>query len=451
MAWYSRGKLQLSDTQYEEPKKGLFYYLIVIAYILLVAFAFLVSTERKAIIPLFPTIFRHACDVGVIALSVLYFLVTAIKSRIHVALDLAWLWSIPYIGIAMISLLIWILNQTDLNYIIRGLNSVGSAELTALAVACAIWTFGQKVVDYTFYGAVIAVVLVVVQVILDYGFAEFGQQYMTLLITFTGKTGPAMKYMEFHDLAQGLGIFLMYYTWTLKKNLRNVLLFAASFVCFSLSLKRIVVIALIAGLLIGWFINKLLFRKRWYFLIAFEVVLFLGAYAYLFLIKQGYYGTVMNWLGINTMSRDAIYNYYSGFFEISPDYLGRGLRFIYTHTSETTDVIEVSKNVVLAVHNAHNEYITYFIELGFFGFIFWLLSNSWIKLNGIRRRYGWEAMTFTMMVVAYCFITYLTDNTYFYYSINYVGFVTSGAAVISSRKAAVYEQNIGIRWLHRDE
>ena len=198
MAWYSRGKLQLSDTQYEEPKKGLFYYLIVIAYILLVAFAFLVSTERKAIIPLFPTIFRHACDVGVIALSVLYFLVTAIKSRIHVALDLAWLWSIPYIGIALISLLIWILNQTDLNYIIRGLNSVGSAELTALAVACAIWTFGKKVVDYTFYGAVIAVVLVVVQVILDYGFAEFGQQYMTLLITFTGKTGPAMKYMEFH-------------------------------------------------------------------------------------------------------------------------------------------------------------------------------------------------------------------------------------------------------------
>jgi len=237
----------------------------------------------------------------------------------------------------------------------------------------------------------------------------------------------------------------------LKKNLRSVLLFAASFVCFSLSLKRIVVIALIAALLIGWCLNKLSFKKRWYFLIAFEVVLFLGAYAYLFLVKQGYYGTVMNWLGVNTMSRDAIYNYYSGFFEISPDYLGRGLRFIYTHTSETTDVIEVSKNAVIAVHNAHNEYITYFIELGFFGFIFWLWSNSWIKLNGIRRRYGWEAMTFTMMVVVYCFITYLTDNTYFYYSINYVGFVTGGAAVISSRKAAVYEQNIGIRWLRRDE
>ena len=63
-------------------KKGLFYYLIVIVYIFLVSLAFLVSTERKAILPLFPTIVRHFCDAGVIALSVLYFLVTAIKKRI---------------------------------------------------------------------------------------------------------------------------------------------------------------------------------------------------------------------------------------------------------------------------------------------------------------------------------------------------------------------------------
>ena len=441
----------MSDTQYEEPKKGLFYYLLVIAYVLLTALAFLVSTERKAILPLLPTVIRHFCDAGVIAIAVLYFLVTAVKKRLHVALDLAWLWSIPYIGMAMISLLIWILNQTDPTYIMRGLKSVFGAELTVLAVACAIWTFGKKAVDYTFYGALIAVAMVVLQVILDYGIVEFGRQFLKLLITFTGETGPAMKYMEFHDLAQGLGIFLMYYTWTLRKNSRSILFFAAALICFSLSLKRIVVIALVAGLLIGWFFNKLLFKKRWYVLIAFEVVLFLGAYAYLLLIKQGHYGTVMNWLGINTMSRDAIYTYYADFFELSPDYLGRGLRFIYMHTSETTEVIKTSNNAVISVHNAHNEYITYFIELGFFGFIFWLWSNSWIKLNGIRRRYGWEAMTFTMIVVAYCFVTYLTDNTYFYYSINYVGFITSGMAVISSRKAEVYEQNVGIRWLRRDE
>jgi hypothetical protein len=97
----------------------------------------------------------------VIALAILYFLVTAIKTRFHAVLDLAWLWSIPYIGIALISLMIWILNQTDLNYIIRGLHSVGSAGLTALAVACAIWIFGKKAVDYTYLGDEITIDMIV--------------------------------------------------------------------------------------------------------------------------------------------------------------------------------------------------------------------------------------------------------------------------------------------------
>ena len=87
---------------------------------------------------------------------------------------------------------------------------------------------------------------------------------------------------------------------------------------------------------------------------------------------------------------------------------------------------------------AHNEYMTYFIELGFWGFIFWMWSNSWHKINSFRREFGWEGMTVTFMVVIYCFISYATDNTFFYFSINYVGFIISGAAVLSTRKAIEY-------------
>ena len=48
-------------------------------------------------------------------------------------------------------------------------------------------------------------------------------------------------------------------------------------------------------------------------------------------------------------------------------------------------------------------------------------------------------MTLTLMVTFYSFISYATDNTYFYFSINYVGFVTSGVAVLSSRNAKAYD------------
>ena len=428
----------MNAAQANEQPEGLFYRLIVIAYVGLMTIAFFVSAERRGIIPILPTILRYACDVGVIVLAVVYYFVTYMQKRIRIARDFAWIWSIPYIGMAMISLVIWIIYRAEINYIKRGLINVGCAELNALAVACAIWLFGEKTVDYSFYGAVIAVAMVAIRAAMDYGPGGFIGQYISLLLTFAGNTGPAMRYMEFHDLGQGLGLFLMYYAWTFKKNKRGILLFIASFVCFTMSLKRIDVMAIIAGIAMGRYIKKLTFRRKWYFFIAFEVSLVCFAYIYLILIKKGYYGMIMDRLGIDTMSRDVLYKYYADFFELSPTFLGRGLRFIYVHTGETDDVIRVSRSIVISVHNAHNEYITYLIELGFWGFIFWLWSNSWYKMNAIRRIYGWDAMTLTLMVTIYCFISYATDNTFFYFSINYVGFVTSGVAVLSSRTAQEY-------------
>lgn len=428
----------MSIARTQEQSKGLFYHLILIAYVGLMTIAFYVSTEKRGIIPVLPTILRYACDVGVIVLAIVYYLVTYMQKRIRVAGMLAWVWSIPYFGMALISLMIWIIERADMGYISRGLINVGCAELNALAVACAIWLFGEKVVDYSFYGAVLAVLLVALRAVMDYGIGGFIGQYIALVVTFAGNTGPAMRYMEFHDLSQGLGLFVMYYAWTFSKTKRSIILLIASVICFTLTLKRIDVIAIMGGLLMGWYLNKLTFKRRWYFIIAFEVALVVFVYVYLAIIKLGYYGTIMDKLGIDPMSRDIIYDYYRDFFEMSPTFLGRGLRYVYVHTMETDHIIHVTRSIVMHVITAHNEYMTYFIELGFWGFIFWMWSNTWYKINSIRRSYGWESMTFTLMVLFYAFISYASDNTYFYFSINYVGFATSGVTVLASRKAREY-------------
>lgn len=421
-----------------EQRKGLLYYTVAIAYVFLMVIAFYSSTEKRGIIPTLPTITRYACDVGVIGLAVIYFLITFMQTRLKIAGKLVWIWSLPYVGMAMISLMIWIVERANLDYIMRGLINVGCAELNALAVAAAIWLFGDKVVDYTFFGAAGGVALVAVRAIMIYGPGGFFGQYFALVLTFAANTGSAMRFMEFHDLSQGLGLFLMYYIWTFKKDKRHLILLALAFFCFTLTLKRIDVLAIGASIAIGWYVNRLTFVKRWYFIIAFELALVIFAYGYLILIKKGYYGVIMSELGIDTMSRDVVYDYYRNFFEFSPTFLGRGLRFIYVYASQTDDRIHVTRDIIIKVINAHNEYMTYFIELGFWGFIFWMWSNSWHKFNAFRREFGWEGMTFTLMVVVYSFISYATDNTFFYFSINYVGFVTSGSAVLSTRKAAEY-------------
>ncbi len=432
----------MSIQKTRKQSKGLFYHLVVIGYIGLMTIAFYVSAERQGIIPVLPTILRYACDAGVIALAVIYYLVTYMQNRLRAAGTLAWIWSVPYIGMAMISLAIWIIGRMELNYIIRGLINVGCAELNALAVVCAIWMFGEKAVDYTFLGAVAAVLLVALRAMMDYGIGGFLGQYIMLVLTFADNTGPAMKHMEFHDLSQGLGLFVMYYVWILRKDKRGILLLFVSLICFTLTLKRIDVLAIIGGLFMGYFVRKLTYRSRWYFFIAFEAALLIFAYAYLIIIKMGYYKIIMDSLGIDPMSRDIIYDYYKDFFEMSPDFLGKGLRYIYVHTMETDHVIHVTHSIKMNVITAHNEYMTYFIELGFWGYIFWLWSNTWYKVNAFRRKFGWDSMTFTMMFVFYAFISYATDNTYFYYSINYVGFVTSGVLVLSSTKVRQYEYQL---------
>ncbi len=425
----------MDTIQAQEETKGTFYHFVVIAYVGLMTIAFYVSAEKRGIIPLLPTILRYACDVGVIALAILYYLVAFPQRRMRLSASLAWVWSIPYIGMTMISLLIWIVNRAGMNYISRGIINVGCAELNALAAACALWLFGKKAADYTFCGAVAAVALVAMRAVMMFGVGGFIGQYLSLLLTFAGNTGPAMLYMEFHDLGQGLGMFVMYYVWQLLQTRRGFLLVPLSFVCFTLSLKRIDVMAIIVAVFMGWYLNRLTEKKKWLFIIAFEAALVFFAYFYLIFIKQGYYGEFMARLGIDTMSRDILYKYYSDYYELSPTFLGRGLRYIFVRTGETTELIHVTGTIYIKVHNAHNEYMTYFIELGFWGFIFWLWSNSWYRMNAIRKLRGWEGMTFTMMIVIYCFISYATDNTFFYFSTNYIGFVASGVTLLTGERA----------------
>ncbi len=73
---------------------------------------------------------------------------------------------------------------------------------------------------------------------------------------------------------------------------------------------------------------------------------------------------------------------------------------------------------------AHNDIMTHFIELGFWGFIYWLWSNTWYKVSAVKKKFGSRASGFMLLTVIYTFITYLTDNTFFYYSINIVAHIT---------------------------
>ena len=68
----------------------------------------------------------------------------------------------------------------------------------------------------------------------------------------------------------------------------------------------------------------------------------------------------------------------------------------------------------------HNDIVTMYIELGFWGFAFWI----WYSWNGrivwCQKEFGMQTALLLLYETIYSFITYATDNTVFYCYINTV-------------------------------
>ena len=66
----------------------------------------------------------------------------------------------------------------------------------------------------------------------------------------------------------------------------------------------------------------------------------------------------------------------------------------------------------------HNDLVTMYIELGFWGFSFWI----WLSWQGnvvwCQKQYGTETAFLLLYCTIYAFVTYATDNTAFYCYMN---------------------------------
>ena len=389
------------------------------AYIMFMTAAFYASAEYRGGLPVLPVNMRYVMDVMVILLDMLRVLVTADFQGLGFVARMSLIWLVPLAGIEVISMMIWLVNCPETGFIVRGTINILCAVLNVLCIAAAYYMFGEKTVWYTLGAMALTVTLVMADVMRRFGAGRVIAEYVQLLSTFAGTTGKAMEQMEMHDLMQGLGVFSMYCLFCIKDYRRYAAGFAVSAFFFSVGLKRIDVIGILMACGAGAVYNRLPYKGRRVFTVVMAALIFLFAYGYLILIKRGMYTSLMEGLGVNTMSRDHIYEFYKDFYEISPSFKGNGVRYIFKMWS---DYHSLGRG--LAVEDMpHNEFMTYYIELGFWGFIFWLWSNTWYRLEFVRKRFGAESLPLLIMSIIYMFLTYATDNTFFYYSINIAVYV----------------------------
>ena len=314
---------------------------------------------------------------------------------------------LQYLFILAISLLIWIAERQSIPLMRRGAITLVYQINAIIAMAAAVYMFEEKALYYTFYSMVLANTFIMITVMQSYGVWETLKSIFFAIITFGGFENKTVTALEVHDLTFAFGVFLLYFTMLpshIKKPVLHIVL-AAFF--FLLGMKRIALAQMIVLIPFWYILINRKFKKSSFVNFTAVIILFFCLW-YVYLIYSDGYGTLMDAMNVNTMGRDRIYRVVAPYYEFSPAYLGHGTGFVQ-RTME--DLFLAGNSPALGLHA---DILMLFIELGFFGMIFWILIQYVLKYKIIKSVAGEEVMLLSFLVSMYAFFTYITDNTFLY-------------------------------------
>ena len=351
--------------------------------------------------------YRHAFALVLFFSATLLFLYKPNIERGFTAFKDACIYSIPLAVTTVVSLFIWFMETVDVGVISRGLSSsfVYANMLSfALGAGALLYIFGQKGIWYNLVAILIANILMIVTVIAQNGLSSYLSEFITLVTTFAGVTGDIIVQAEIHELAFCLGAYLIYMLFKPKKNIIYFILLSLSLFCFLSAFKRIAIIAIAVALVFGYllkFIAKYNKKTASRLVTFFTIVVIVLLICYIALIKGDAF-ELLEKAGINTSGRVEIYNAVDDFYEFNPGFLGNGIGFL---------TYQLNTFMSVGVASVHNDFLQHFIDLGFWGYIIWLVSMTLVRVLYFGRRGNVENAIITFILTLYLIIVSTTDNT----------------------------------------
>ena len=353
-----------------------------------------------------------AIVLGTIVCAFLYFLVTADFSKLRKALGYFPIFLLMIAVYTMVSLFIWITDLSKAASISRAGQKILFQTITIIYCVFMCYLFEDRAVNYMFFGMCAANTAIILLEIPKYGLAESISSVVTCLVTF-GEAEGFVRALEIHDITFLFGQFFIYYlmfapkgTKPEKRMRRRGVILSVFFML--LGLKRAV---LPAVLLVCLFVKLLrLARKPGKFVTATGIGLFLFFYVYLYLTRNGILVNVLESLGIDMMGRDVLWKLPNDYYELSPFWKGLGFEGV-------TDLVSMwySKGLINHPYPLHNDILKIFIELGALGFTLWAGINYILYPSYWMTHHDTETGLLYIAILAYMSVTYLTDNTAFYF------------------------------------
>lgn len=352
-----------------------------------------------------------AVSLIIVVIGAAVLLISGNLNRIQKTSSFVGVYAFVLVGIIVWSIFLWIINLETVEFIIRGATKFMYQFLVLLIIFAGVYMFGERAIHATFYGLVLANSIMLVINLGTYGIGPSIESMMAMFRGAEAQEGFA-RAMEIHDITFAFGFYIIYFVFFAKHNRERVIDIMAAAFFFILGWKRIALAALpaaiAAAVVMGWMRPKS--RKRFMQIIAWGFVIF--SFLYVVATRTGVFDAVTETLGINTMGRNEVYDYIEKYYDISLGFIGYG--FEYT-TVILQQVMLDNPEAKIGVVALHNNILTVYIELGFIGFWAWLLYTWVFQLRWMLTHWGEKVAMLFFLSEMYIFITYMTDNTLYYY------------------------------------
>lgn len=351
--------------------------------------------------------FRHAFALLLFASATVFFLLSPNIARGITAAKSAVIYSAPLLVTLAVSLFIWFVNQEDTDIMSRGLSGafIYTNMLSfALAAAAFLYMFGEKGIWYNLIAILVANIMMIGTIILENGLGAYLSEFVALITSFAAVTGDIIVQAEVHELAFCLGAYLIYMLLKPKKNVMYFILLGLTLFCFLSAFKRIAMVAIAIALFFGWmllFISKYKKDTAIALTTVLSILLVVVLVAYVAAIKLDVF-ELLEKAGIETSGRVEIYNAVDKFYDFSIEFLGNGIGFL---------TYQLNSGPNIGVAAVHNDFLQYYIDLGFWGYILWLLSMILLRVKYFGAKEQTDNAIITFALTLYLVIVSSTDNT----------------------------------------
>ena len=352
---------------------------------------------------------------GALGLAVIYILWTGNFKHYKALSRFGIMYASIIIAIIFCSILIWILDLQSIKFIMKGVSKISYQLLNIAIVLSAVYLFEEDAAKYTFFGIAAANFVIIGLGAATTGFGGAIKDILANITSFGANdvigNSTFIRAIEIHDITFVMGVFIIYFLLFSPGEKYRFLYAGIALFLFVAGLKRIAFLSMLMALAFALFCSVLGTKGKDRALIFTACLIVAFCYYYITIIQQGIFTKFCIEHDIELNGRDRIYDYISQFYEVRPSYRGKGYEFCV----QLLKSMRGTKDQVVNINAVHNDILKMYVEMGFWGFLFWILGYYVFQTHWFISRCGEKVAVCFLTINIYMLVTYLTDNTMFYY------------------------------------